>query len=191
MSSDDVLPLMTPCTKLKMGKAYIEKAKVSESAGDRNAALTMFKKAARLIPENRKLEKKISSLEVTTPDKENRSRSSANVTPISVKSPDETSSGKEDAVGSGNGKQRLILSQITSEVRQAFERDLLERLNEGDLKTITSLKGIGKKRAQKILEHRQEHGKLARFYDLTNLGFGDKLVNTILKANLLDRIELQ
>ncbi|KAH1164634.1 kinesin-like protein KIF22 [Mauremys mutica] len=64
--------------------------------------------------------------------------------------------------------------------------NLLERLNEGDAKELQALRGIGEKRAQRILAWRQKHGPFSQVEDLQQVeGMTAGHVASFLKANLL------
>ncbi len=53
-------------------------------------------------------------------------------------------------------------------------------INTATIKELTTLKGIGKKKAKSIVEHREKAGPFATIEDLKNVkGVGDKIFNKI------------
>jgi competence protein ComEA len=53
-------------------------------------------------------------------------------------------------------------------------------INSADIKTLTSIKGLGEKKAEAILEYRKANGKFKNIDELLNVkGIGKKLLGTI------------
>jgi len=65
------------------------------------------------------------------------------------------------------------------------EELLLKVLNEGDLKRIKSLNGIGPKRAQMIVDFRATNGAFAKISDIQGANLKMGVVATMLKGQLL------
>jgi competence protein ComEA len=74
-----------------------------------------------------------------------------------------------------SSKQQAQASQKNSQV---------VNLNTADETELTSIKGIGKKKAQEILEYRKQNGSFKDVNDLQNVkGIGAKMLARILKNN--------
>lgn len=57
-------------------------------------------------------------------------------------------------------------------------------LNSADLKTLTTLKGIGPKKAQAILTYRQTHGRFKTLQEVATVkGIGQKALDRLIKNN--------
>jgi comEA protein len=57
-------------------------------------------------------------------------------------------------------------------------------LNEATLKTLTRLKGIGKKRAKNIIAYRDSHGAFQTINDLVKVsGFNKKFIEKLIEKN--------
>jgi competence protein ComEA len=57
-------------------------------------------------------------------------------------------------------------------------------INKADVKTLTTLKGIGIKKAQAIINYRQAHGDFKSLQDLAMVkGIGEKALARIIKNN--------
>lgn len=71
----------------------------------------------------------------------------------------------------------------------ATENEILQVLNDGTIKDLKRLQGVGHKRAQLVLNWRTIHGPFQQVQDLKLIdGFTDKMVTSFLKNNLLSRI---
>ncbi|XP_022780534.1 kinesin-like protein KIF22 isoform X2 [Stylophora pistillata] len=69
------------------------------------------------------------------------------------------------------------------------ENEILQVLNDGTIKDLKRLQGVGHKRAQLLLNWRTIHGPFQQVQDLKLIdGFTDKMVTSFLKNNLLSRI---
>jgi len=68
--------------------------------------------------------------------------------------------------------------QYLGQINEVLQREVLAILNSKDAKELASLlKGVGQKRAQQIIEYRQNGGKFMTLSDLKEVGFGEKTVN--------------
>jgi competence protein ComEA len=57
-------------------------------------------------------------------------------------------------------------------------------INHADLKNLTHIKGVGKKRAKAIIQYRQAHGDFKSVNDLAQVkGFTQKRLQTLLEKN--------
>jgi competence protein ComEA len=66
-----------------------------------------------------------------------------------------------------------VLSTPTDAKVQAVGEDKLINLNTANVKELSSLPGIGKSKAQKIIEYRDQHGKIMSLEQLKEVnGFG-------------------
>jgi competence protein ComEA len=61
---------------------------------------------------------------------------------------------------------------------------IVVNVNTADIATLTTLKGIGAKKAQAILDYRNQHGEFKDVHDLQNVkGFSEKTLTRILNNN--------
>ncbi len=78
---------------------------------------------------------------------------------------------------------------LNASLKLQVETDLLHTLNNGNLKELMKMNGIGKKRAENIIRFREGERELAQLGDLRLCGFTEKLVDKFLKDNMLERIQ--
>ncbi|XP_074636784.1 kinesin-like protein KIF22-B [Acropora palmata] len=79
--------------------------------------------------------------------------------------------------------------KINSSVKETHNKEILSVLNNGSIKDLKKLQGVGEKRAQLIVDWRNAHGPFQQIHDLKYIsGFTDNMVSTFLKNNLLTRI---
>jgi DNA uptake protein ComE-like DNA-binding protein len=69
-------------------------------------------------------------------------------------------------------------------LKESTMNDILFLLNNGSLKSLMTLKMIGKKRAEAILESRKSDGEYKELVDLTRIGLKQSQISSIFKANL-------
>eukprot|EP00042_Codosiga_hollandica_P031021 m.184629 g.184629 ORF g.184629 m.184629 type:complete len:747 (+) comp53526_c0_seq1:96-2336(+) len=69
-------------------------------------------------------------------------------------------------------------------VREVFICSALKLLNEGDVKQLTRLKGIGAKKAERIIECRSERGPFAAIAEMKKVGFAEKGIEKFISENL-------
>ena len=63
-------------------------------------------------------------------------------------------------------------------------RPAVVNINTADQATLSAVPGIGKHRAQAIVEYRQDHGSFKDIHDLTQVkGFTEKNLQNVLKRN--------
>lgn len=61
---------------------------------------------------------------------------------------------------------------------------IVVNVNTADIATLTTLKGVGAKKAQAILDYRNQHGEFKDVHDLQNVkGFSEKTLTRILNNN--------
>lgn len=70
------------------------------------------------------------------------------------------------------------------EVKSATKEKILHIINRGNVKAIMTLKTIGKKRAEGILDARETHGDFATLESLSLAGLKQSQIVTMFKANL-------
>ena len=71
-------------------------------------------------------------------------------------------------------------SAVTSKTPITYPIDI----NHADLKGLSHIKGLGKKRAQAIIQYRQQHGNFHTINDLAQVkGFTQKRLQTFLSKN--------
>lgn len=71
------------------------------------------------------------------------------------------------------------ITVITDEINQQID------INLADVKTLSSLKGVGKKKAEAIIKYRDENGRFSSVDDLLNVNGIGKQVLTMNKAKLI------
>lgn len=95
---------------------------------------------------------------------------------------DEPKKRKEKAVDTSLSSHPVI--QVDSAARLAFEQDTLNILNTGDIKALMNLNGLGKKKAERILEYREGCGSFTSMLELKKIGFAEKGLDKFIKDNL-------
>eukprot|EP00008_Paramoeba_atlantica_P007462 CAMPEP_0201478804 /NCGR_PEP_ID=MMETSP0151_2-20130828/3572_1 /ASSEMBLY_ACC=CAM_ASM_000257 /TAXON_ID=200890 /ORGANISM="Paramoeba atlantica, Strain 621/1 / CCAP 1560/9" /LENGTH=651 /DNA_ID=CAMNT_0047860009 /DNA_START=230 /DNA_END=2186 /DNA_ORIENTATION=+ len=192
-----LLCAMTPCTKARTARNYILEAKTLESGGHEQKALVLYEKAAEMIPENGKLQQKISIL------RQQSSSSSSSLSSLSS-SPSESVMKKRKLFMDGSEEDRqeeeekeekeysssFVASEEEEDSFEEMETDdervkrVLQVLSTGDKKQLLSLKGIGPKRADAIMTIREQK-TLKTISDLEGvIGFGPKFLQTFSRENL-------
>lgn len=79
--------------------------------------------------------------------------------------------------------------KINSHLQETHNNEILSVLNNGSMKELKKLQGVGEKRARLITDWRNVHGPFQQVHDLKCIhGFTDKMIATFLKNNLLSRI---
>jgi len=79
--------------------------------------------------------------------------------------------------------------KINPHLQETHNNEILSVLNNGSIKELKKLQGVGEKRARLIADWRTIHGPFLQVHDLKRIdGFTDKMVSTFLKNNLLSRI---
>lgn len=92
---------------------------------------------------------------------------------------------KEKESKADDSTHSINVIQVDACARQEFELDTLNILNSGDLKTLMALNGLGKKRAERILEFRTSCGPFASILDLKKIGlFAEKGLDKFIKDNI-------
>ncbi|KAK2562324.1 Kinesin-like protein KIF22 [Acropora cervicornis] len=72
--------------------------------------------------------------------------------------------------------------KINSSVKETHNKEILSVLNNGSIKDLKKLQGVGEKRAQLIVDWRNAHGPFQQIHDLKYIsGFTDNMVSTFLK----------
>lgn len=65
-------------------------------------------------------------------------------------------------------------------VHQVAKQSAIINVNSADAKTLQTVKGLGRKKVQAILEYRQKNGNFKSLEELTNVrGISDKLLEKI------------
>ena len=77
-----------------------------------------------------------------------------------------------------------IDSPDLEELKTVTKEKILHVINRGNVKAIMSLKTIGKKRAEAILEAREQHGMYDRLENLSLAGLKETQIQALFKANL-------
>lgn len=109
--------------------------------------------------------------------------------------PPQTSNGVLD-ICSSIKKQKTSLTvdenfkvKINPHLQETHNNEILGVLNNGTIKELKKLQGVGQKRAKLIIDWRKIYGPFKQVHDLKLIdGFTDKMVTTFLKNNLLSRI---
>lgn len=109
--------------------------------------------------------------------------------------PPQTSNGVLD-ICSSIKKQKTSLTvdenfkvKINPHLQETHNNEILGVLNNGTIKELKKLQGVGQKRAKLIIDWRKIYGPFQQVQDLKLIdGFTDKMVTTFLKNNLLSRI---
>ncbi len=70
------------------------------------------------------------------------------------------------------------------DVKTATKNQILNILNSGNMKSLMSLKTIGKKRAEAIFKCREETGPYGSLEELSRAGLKDSQISALFKANL-------
>ena len=78
----------------------------------------------------------------------------------------------------------LIDSPDLEEVKSATKEKILHIINRGNVKAIMTLKTIGKKRAEAILDARETNGEFTTLESLSLAGLKQSQIDTMFKANL-------
>jgi len=79
--------------------------------------------------------------------------------------------------------------KINPHLQETHNNEILRVLNNGTIKELKKLQGVGQKRAKLIADWRTVCGPFQQVQDLKLIdGFTDKMVTTFLKNNLLSRI---
>ncbi|XP_073257535.1 kinesin-like protein KIF22-B isoform X2 [Porites lutea] len=79
--------------------------------------------------------------------------------------------------------------KINPHLQETHRKELLSVLNNGTIKELKKLQGVGEKRARLIVDWRTLHGPFQQVHELKLIdGFTEKMVSTFLKNNLLSRI---
>ncbi len=108
------------------------------------------------------------------------------------KKPRKTAAGKRDraAAEEGSGKKsgsqtKKIKSPLADVAVSAdVAARLLELCSKGSLADLMQLQGVGKKRAQAILDHRATGAAFGSIEDLAKAGMGKKTIDNFLKRNI-------
>lgn len=69
-------------------------------------------------------------------------------------------------------------------IKESTLDNIMFLLNHGSLKSLMTLKQIGKKRAEAILEARSNFGDYASLADMTRAGLKISQIDSIFKANI-------
>ena len=78
----------------------------------------------------------------------------------------------------------LSLGLFLSGLALAGPRPALININTADQATLSAVPGIGKHRAQAVVEYRRDHGAFKDIHDLTHVkGFTEKNLQNVLKRN--------
>ena len=81
-------------------------------------------------------------------------------------------------------EQTTLVRKVDPKNINHYEKDFKINLNTADKKLLEQLHSIGPKKAQAIIEYRQEKGPLRSVKDLLNIkGFSKKIVENILAKN--------
>lgn len=97
------------------------------------------------------------------------------------------------AVQTPSTLQNAATDKLRTQVASTGQKKSTEKvnINNADISQLTTLKGIGEKKAQAILDYRTQHGSFKTLADLGNIkGFTPKFMDNLQKNNL-DRIVLQ
>ncbi len=86
---------------------------------------------------------------------------------------------KLDAANKASNKENLF--EI---LKNETVQNMLQILNEGDGKSIKTLKMIGTKRVEDIMAARNKIGAFSSLDDLRHAGLSQKQIETIFKANI-------
>lgn len=82
----------------------------------------------------------------------------------------------------GHSKPNLDLNTKSSSI-PILAKDVVD-INHADFDTLKTLKGIGKKKAEAIINYRQQHGRFKTMDDLALVeGFNQKVIARLLKSN--------
>jgi DNA uptake protein ComE-like DNA-binding protein len=79
------------------------------------------------------------------------------------------------------------LMKLNAEIKNVLEREIVDVLNEGTREQLMALHGIGPKRADLIIEEREEGG-YTQIADLDRIGLSAKVVSKVMKDNALGQL---
>lgn len=141
------------------------------------------------------LPKETSTARPTTPSKQNSGQQTAGRFPFKeVNRSDVCDSPDCIIISPPARKQKATLIEnfnvkINPHLQETHRKELLSVLNNGTIKELKKLQGVGEKRARLIVDWRTLHGPFQQVHELKLIdGFTEKMVSTFLKNNLLSRI---
>ncbi|KAM7452004.1 Kinesin-like protein kif22 [Porites harrisoni] len=141
------------------------------------------------------LPKETSTARPTTPSKQNSGQQTAGRFPFKeVNRSDVCDSPDCIIISPPARKQTATLIEnfnvkINPHLQETHRKELLSVLNNGTIKELKKLQGVGEKRARLIVDWRTLHGPFQQVHELKLIdGFTEKMVSTFLKNNLLSRI---
>ena len=91
----------------------------------------------------------------------------------------DASSGSRSSFPQGFANVEPLLDEKLHEMEKSADLELLDIINEGNVKKITSIRGIGLVRAKKIIDHCLENGPYPTLDNLRQIGISEKVLQNI------------
>ncbi|KAK9723293.1 hypothetical protein K7432_002040 [Basidiobolus ranarum] len=190
----EIADLLTPSTKTKNAKAYIVRGKLLQQQGQLESALGYFEKAAVFVPNNDKLRKRISGIQAILNDPDyTRTTTTTTTRRIfeSSKLRDSTGSGddyveeeeEDEEENIEDHKYKYKYGVESEKDLTEIEKEILTIVNSGKLRMIKTLKGVGEKRANQIVDYIGLKGPIATPKELIHAGLSENVIANIVKGN--------
>ncbi|CAG8450473.1 785_t:CDS:10 [Ambispora gerdemannii] len=180
--------VLTPETKTKTARALVALAKAHEQKNELREALHNYESAFQYIPDNQKLGNKIATIKdvISTGDvlklKKRKRYDEVEQHQLQQKvSDDDEKATPSEAVPASSSSQpsinnsnvsakdhhsRHLAAVVNDEKKKLTETMILNIVNSGDLREILKLKGVGKKRADVILQFINDNGPISEVKSL-------------------------
>lgn len=96
--------------------------------------------------------------------------------------------GDPSAASTSTSSKKRVSEQppMTEEQRTRVTEELVRIVNTGEIKKIKGIKGIGAKRAEKIVDYVDKKGSIVNVEELVAAGLSETVVNTVIKVCLLE-----
>jgi Helix-hairpin-helix motif len=147
-----------------VAERLVHDANTLERAGKLDASLSLLRNASLLLPTDVALARQVRRLQARLGE------------------PSGGGGGKCRSDSSAERTNTCPLAAIDASLPEST-RVLLQHLNTADLDVLMSLRGIGVKKARRIVDHRKETGFFTRLDDLREIGFRDKSMSKFVETN--------